>query len=174
MSRCSVCREDITRLKTEAIVNAANRTLLGGGGVDGAIHAAAGRGLLEECMKLDGCEFGECVLTGGHNLPARYVIHTVGPIWKGGKKDEEALLEASYRNSLNLAKKKGIKSIAFPCISTGAYAFPAERAAEIAVRTVRDHSFDGDVVFCVFSPEALEIYRKLGVQREVPEEYLPD
>ncbi|WP_134680677.1 O-acetyl-ADP-ribose deacetylase [Paracoccus ravus] len=133
----TIWQGDITTLALDAIVNAANRTLLGGGGVDGAIHRAAGPGLIAECRKLGGCPTGEARITLGHDLPARHVIHAVGPVWRGGALGEDDLLAACYRNALTLALDHSLSSIAFPAISTGIYGFPADRAARIAVRSIR-------------------------------------
>ncbi|WCR12489.1 O-acetyl-ADP-ribose deacetylase [Paracoccus stylophorae] len=152
-----VWQGDITTLKVDAIVNAANETLLGGGGVDGAIHRAAGPGLLAECRRIGGCPTGEARITGGHDLPARHVIHTVGPVWRGGDADEDALLASAYRNSLQLARDHGLTSIAFPAISTGVYGFPPDRAARIAVTTIAEHGDDLDVTLVAYDDKAAAI-----------------
>ena len=155
-SRLEICVADITTLDVDAIVNAANRTLLGGGGVDGAIHRAAGRELLAECRTLGGCETGSAKITRGYRLKARHVIHAVGPVWSGGHKGEEELLASCYRTALTLAAEHRLASIAFPAISTGIYRFPPERAARIAVGTVAAEIAGASgikrVVFCCFSP----------------------
>ncbi len=160
-----IVKGDITTLDVDAIVNAANTSLLGGGGVDGAIHYAAGPELLEECRGLGGCPTGEARITGGYRLPARWVIHTVGPVWKGGSRNEAALLASCYENSLRLAVEKGLKSIAFPAISTGAYAYPIKEATRIAIGEVRRFTRESEVlekvVFCCYSGEDFAAYKKL-------------
>ncbi len=163
--KITVVEGDITTLAVDAIVNAANETLLGGGGVDGAIHRAAGPGLLAECRDIGGCPTGEARLTGGYNLLARHVIHTVGPVWRGGEQGEPALLASCYRNSLNLAVEAEISSIAFPAISCGIFGYPVERAAVVAVDTVTAFLNQAgerieQVTFCCFGSDISAAYRK--------------
>ncbi|MFK0165819.1 O-acetyl-ADP-ribose deacetylase [Rhizobium sp. NPDC090279] len=162
--RFTVTLGDITQLRVDAIVNAANSSLLGGGGVDGAIHRAAGPDLVAECWTLNGCKTGQAKMTGGYRLLARHVIHTVGPVWNGGDHGEEELLAGCYRNSLGLARRHGMKTIAFPAISTGIYRFPAEPAAGIAIRTTlaesRDAAFE-EIIFCCFGDEMAALYDRL-------------
>ncbi len=163
-TRFTVALGDITRLPVDAIVNAANSSLLGGGGVDGAIHRAAGPDLVAECRTLNGCKTGQAKMTGGYRLPARHVIHTVGPVWNGGDHGEEELLAGCYRNSLGIARQHQLKTIAFPAISTGIYRFPAEPAAGIAIRTSLAESRDGafeEVIFCCFGEEMAALYERL-------------
>jgi O-acetyl-ADP-ribose deacetylase len=164
-SRIDIVSGDITKLDVDAIVNAGNTTLLGGGGVDGAIHRAAGPELLEECRGLGGCRPGEAKMTRGYNLPARFVIHTVGPVWGGGNRGESEILANCYRNSLRLAADNDVKSIAFPAISCGAYGYPIEQAAEIAVKTVRhllgSHDQTDKVIFVAATGAIFATYRRL-------------
>ena len=153
---------DITQLSVDAIVNAANNSLLGGGGVDGAIHRVAGPELLEECRGLKGCDTGQAKLTSGYQLPAKHVIHTVGPIWYGGEEGEAEHLASCYSESLRLAEQHQLKSVAFPAISCGVYGYPAEQAAEIAIRTVMEEkSNDLPIIFCLFSEEMLSVYQRV-------------
>jgi O-acetyl-ADP-ribose deacetylase (regulator of RNase III) len=170
MNRIQLVQGDITKLDVDAIVNAANSTLLGGGGVDGAIHRAGGPQILEECKairnKQGGCDTGEAVVTSGGKLKAKFVIHTVGPVWKGGNANEDQLLANAYNNSLKLAVDKKCTTMAFPNISTGVYGFPKERAATIAIQTVKDFLASNDsihqVIFCCFDEENFHIYSKLA------------
>jgi O-acetyl-ADP-ribose deacetylase (regulator of RNase III) len=162
--KIEILRGDITKLEVDAIVNAANTTLLGGGGVDGAIHRAAGPELLAECRALGGCRPGEAKMTRGYRLPARFVIHTVGPIWRGGKNDEARILANCYHNSLQLAVENEIKTMAFPAISCGAYGYPIEEAAHIAFKTTREFLAVSDeierVIFVVWDEDVYEAYRQ--------------
>jgi O-acetyl-ADP-ribose deacetylase (regulator of RNase III) len=167
MTTLRAIQSDITTLRVDAIVNAANSSLLGGGGVDGAIHRAAGRELYDECRSLGGCDTGEAKLTRGYQLPARFVIHTVGPVWRGGAQGEAHLLASCYRRSLEVALPQGVCSIAFPCISTGVYGYPLEEAAQIAVRSVRDFTQStpqpqlDEVIFCCFSAPDFQLYQQV-------------
>ncbi|MDD4171801.1 MAG: O-acetyl-ADP-ribose deacetylase [Syntrophomonas sp.] len=160
----TVIQDDITKQKVDAIVNAANNSLLGGGGVDGAIHRAAGPELLVECRGLNGCQTGEAKITSGYKLPAQWVIHTVGPVWRGGNNNEEQLLANCYRNSLNLAVQNGVKTIAFPSISTGVYGFPVDRAARIAVNEIKTFLKSNDhiekVIMVTFDKNTYSQYQK--------------
>jgi len=164
-SKIDIVRSDITKLDVDAIVNAANTTLLGGGGVDGAIHRAAGTELLAECRTLGGCRPGEARITRGYHLPARFVIHTVGPVWRGGKHHEPETLANCYRNSLQLAVENEIKTIAFPAISCGAYGYPIPEAAQVALKTARDFLATDDsidkVTFALWGEDIYEAYRQL-------------
>jgi O-acetyl-ADP-ribose deacetylase (regulator of RNase III) len=164
MGRMKVVTADITTLAVDAVVNAANSTLLGGGGVDGAIHRKAGRELLLACMSLDGCETGDAKITPGFGLPGRHVIHTVGPVWNGGAHDEDALLAACYRRSLEVARENALATVAFPAISTGIYRFPPDRAARIAVdavaRFLADDRALSEVIFCCFDEASAERHRR--------------
>jgi len=165
-SGISIITGDITKVETDAIVNAANRSLLGGGGVDGAIHRAAGPELLDECMTLNGCETGQAKITKAYRLPAKYVIHAVGPIWSGGQNHEEDLLRSCYETSLNIALQHKCRTIAFPNISTGIYGFPKEKAAQIAINTVKQflekHTEIEEVVFVCFDADNYRLYSELA------------
>ncbi len=165
MGKIEIIKGDITKLRVDAIVNAANKTLLGGGGVDGAIHRAAGRELFEECKTLSGCETGQSKITKGYNLPSKFIIHTVGPVWRGGKNNEEELLKSCYLTSLNLAIKNNIKTIAYPAISCGIYGFPIDKAAKIAFKTVKDFISQNDriekIIFIDINDKVINEYKKL-------------
>lgn len=165
MIRIEVCQGDITKLDVDAIVNAANTSLMGGGGVDGAIHRAAGKELLHECRTLGGCETGDAKITKGYNLTAKHVIHAVGPVWGGGSRGEEDLLAKCYRRCLEIAHEHQLNSVAFPCISTGVYRFPKERAAEIAIGTVKEVSEQlsaiEKVIFCCYLADDYDFYNNL-------------
>jgi O-acetyl-ADP-ribose deacetylase (regulator of RNase III) len=171
MNRIKLHQGDITKLEVDAIVNAANKTLLGGGGVDGAIHRAAGKVLFDECKTLKGCDTGDAKITKGYKLPAKFVIHTVGPVYTDGGHNEAEKLSDCYRKSLEVAIENGIKTIAFPNISTGVYGYPKNKAAEIAIKTVADflkqNSKIEKVVFCVFDEENFKLYQKILVQFEI-------
>jgi len=165
MATIEIYKGDITKVEADAIVNAANKSLLGGGGVDGAIHRAAGKELLEESKTLNGCETGQAKITGGYQLPADFVIHTVGPVWHGGNSNEPQLLRSCYLNSLKIASEKGLGTVAFPGISTGVYGFPKKQAAEIAVNAVKSFSENHDkpekVIFVVFDEESEAYYKEM-------------
>lgn len=166
MKKINIVQGDITKMKADAIVNAANNSLLGGAGVDGAIHRAAGPKLIEECMTLNGCKSGDAKITGGYNLPAKYIIHTVGPVYAGRAADKR-VLESCYITSLNVAKDKGLHSIIFPAISTGAYGYPAKAATEIAFKTVKNWlkdnaDYDMDVTMCAYDDKMYQLFEEVA------------
>ncbi|MCB1758860.1 MAG: O-acetyl-ADP-ribose deacetylase [Gammaproteobacteria bacterium] len=161
MAQIIIVQQDITHLEVDVIVNAANSSLLGGGGVDGAIHRAAGPRLLEECRKLGGCPTGEARITAGYDLPAHWVIHAVGPVWQGGGAGEAAQLRSCYLNAFSLARKVCAGSIAFPAISTGVYGYPKQEATVIALRAMREAKGFGRIIACCFSAEDAQLYRQL-------------